>query len=39
MAAGSAAEVCAVLDLVDIEGVADMQARLRRVVAMLCKLR
>ncbi len=39
VAAGSAAEVCAVLDLVDIEGVADLQARLRRVVAMLCKLR
>ena len=39
VAAGSAAEACAVLDLVDIEGVADMQGRLRRVVAMLCKLR
>ena len=39
VAAGSAAEACAVLDLVNIEGVADIQARRRRVVAMLCKLR
>ncbi len=39
IARGSAAEVCAVLDLVDLEGGDDQQARLRRVVAMLCRLR
>jgi hypothetical protein len=36
---GSAAEACAVLDLVDLPEGAARQAELRRVVAMLCKLR
>ena len=39
IAAGSAAEACAVLDLLDLQGAPELQARLRRVVAMLCKLR
>jgi hypothetical protein len=36
---GSAAEACAVLDLADLPEGAARQAELRRVVAMLCKLR
>ena len=39
IAMGSAAETCGVLDLVDLPGGAQRQAELRRVVAMLCKLR
>ena len=39
IAMGSAAETCAVLDLVDLPDGAARQAELRRVVAMLCKLR
>lgn len=39
IARGSAAETCAVLDLVDLPDRAQRQAELRRVVAMLCKLR
>jgi four helix bundle protein len=39
IARGSAAEVCAVLDLVDLPDGPMRQAQLRRVVAMLCKLR
>jgi four helix bundle protein len=39
IARGSAAEACAVLDLVDLEGGPDRQQQLRRVVAMTCKLR
>ena len=39
IAMGSAAETCAVLDLVDLTGGAERQAELRRVVAMLCKLK
>ena len=38
VAAGSAAEACAVLDLADVDGAAYLQARLRRVVVMRCKL-
>lgn len=39
IAQGSAAETCAVLDLVALPGGVERQAELRRVVAMLCKLR
>jgi four helix bundle protein len=39
IAMGSAAEACAVLDLVDLADGAARQAELRRVVAMLCRLR
>ena len=39
IAMGSAAEACAVLDLVDLPDGPARQAELRRVVAMLCKLR
>jgi len=35
IALGSAAETCAVLDLVEIPGAAEQQAKLRRVGAML----
>ena len=36
---GSAAEVCAALDLVELPGSAALQAKLRRVVAMVLGLR
>jgi len=39
IARGSAAEACAVLDLVDLDGGRDRQQQLRRVVAMTCRLR
>ena len=39
IARGSAAEVCAVLDLLDFEEGPQRQQQLRRVVAMTCKLR
>jgi len=39
IAMGSAAEACAVFDLVDLPDGPARQAELRRVVAMLCKLR
>ena len=39
IAKGSAAESCAVLDLVDLEQGAERQQQLRRVIAMVCKLR
>ncbi len=39
IAAGSAAELCAVLDLVDIEGRDELQRSLRRVVALISGLR
>jgi len=39
LARGSAAETCAVLDLVDLPGGRQRQAELRRVVAMLSRLR
>ncbi len=39
IARGSAAEVCAVLDLIDLDGGPERQVELRRVVAMLCRLR
>ena len=39
IARGSAAETCAVLDLVDLPGGPERQVELRRVVAMLCRLR
>jgi four helix bundle protein len=39
IAAASAAECCAVLDLVDLSDSAARQAELRRVVAMVSKLR
>jgi len=39
IARGSAAETCAVLDLVDLPGGPQRQAELRRVVAMLSRLR
>jgi len=39
IARGSAAETCAVLDLVNLPGGAQRQAELRRVVAMLSRLR
>lgn len=39
IARGSAAEACAVLDLVDLDGGQDRQQQLRRVVAMTCRLR
>ena len=39
VARGSAAETCAVLDLVDLDDGPMRQGQLRRVVAMLCKLR
>ena len=39
VARGSAAEACAVLDLVDLEQGPMRQQQQRRVVAMLCKLR
>lgn len=39
IARGSAAEVCAVLDLVDLPDGPARQADLRRVVAMICRLR
>ena len=39
IARGSAAEVCAVLDLVDLDEGSQRQQQLRRVVAMTCKLR
>ncbi len=39
IARGSAAEVCAVLDLVDLDEGPLRQSQLRRVVAMLCRLR
>ena len=39
IARGSAAETCAVLDLVDLPGGPERQAELRRVVAMLCRLK
>lgn len=38
IALGSAAELCAVLDLVSVEGAAERQAELRRVGAMLRRL-
>ena len=38
VALGSAAEACAVLDLVDLAGAAEQQAKLRRVGAMLRRL-
>ena len=39
IARGSAAEACAVLDLVDLDGGSERQQQLRRVVAMTCRLR
>jgi len=39
IAMGSAAEACAVFDLIDLPDGPARQAELRRVVAMLCKLR
>ena len=39
IARASAAETCAVLDLVDLDEGPTRQHQLRRVVAMLCKLR
>jgi four helix bundle protein len=39
IARGSAAEACTVLDLIDLEGAAERQQQLRRVVAMSCRLR
>ena len=39
IAKGSAAESCAVLDLVDLEQGAKRQGQLRRVIAMVYKLR
>ena len=39
IARGSAAETCAVLDIVDLDEGPTRQAQLRRIVAMLCKLR
>ena len=39
IARGSAAEVCAVLDLVELPDGAARQSQLRRVVAMLCRLK
>ena len=38
IAQGSAAECCAVLDLVSVPGGEDTQHRIRRVVAMISKL-
>jgi len=38
IAMGSAAELCAVLDLVDLPGGAERQAELRRIGAMLRRL-
>jgi four helix bundle protein len=38
VAIASAAEACAVLDLVRVPGAADQQDRLRRIAAMLVKL-
>ncbi|MFK7928975.1 MAG: four helix bundle protein, partial [Myxococcota bacterium] len=38
IALGSAAEACAVLDLVDLPGGNEVQAKLRRVGIMLLKL-
>ena len=39
IAHGSAGEACAVLDLIDLDGGAEQQAKLRRVGAMLNRLR
>lgn len=39
IARGSAAEVCAVLDLVELDDGPAMQRKLRRIVAMLTRLR
>jgi four helix bundle protein len=39
IAMGSAAETCAVLDLVELPSGDQRQVELRRVVAMLCKLK
>ncbi|MCK6526309.1 four helix bundle protein [Myxococcota bacterium] len=39
IAAGSAAEACAVLDLLELPEGRERQQELRRVVAMLCKMR
>ena len=39
IAMGSAAEACAVLDLVDLPGGSRRQQELRRIVAMVAKLR
>ena len=39
IALGSVAETCAVLDLVDLAGATEQQARLRRVGSMLYRLR
>ena len=38
VAHGSAAETCAALDLIEVLGRADHQAKLRRIGAMLCKM-
>jgi four helix bundle protein len=38
IALGSAAETCAALDIAPVVGVADQQAKLRRVGAMLSKM-
>ena len=38
IALGSAAETCSVLDLVELEGAADTQDKLRRIGAMLAVL-
>ena len=39
VAMGSAAECCAVFDLVDLDGIVDRQRELRRIASMISRLR